>query len=289
MATASFEEKQYEYAANLEIAVGGLGGNQVRPAGQVLEGIVGYDAAAQIDPEHSIWKVLQMNRPPGTLLYPRLWAPGPQPRLGSLPPIRCHLVLQYKRPEYLAGHRAKQWAHWRRPYFRFAVEKGQQRVLENLERAAAGRLLVRYAAPAFTTVQALEVATALGIVLESSGFVAPSLLKGHRAWTYEAPGIAGYANPRGESFEFESADSLADQVRNLPSSDQLAIDVSVTRQMALALTYRSPRLRQIATRVGYAVRSLSLEISPERESELVAYITVQTILSRVGAQWLVLL
>jgi hypothetical protein len=48
MPAATFEEKQHEFAANQEIALGAPGrGSHTRPAGQVLEGILGYETAAQ--------------------------------------------------------------------------------------------------------------------------------------------------------------------------------------------------------------------------------------------------
>lgn len=68
-----------------------------------------------------------------------------------LPPFNLNLFVQYKRPEWLGRSNASEWPSWDAPYFRYAIEEKQQRLLERIHQIAAGRAAVVYAAAAFRT------------------------------------------------------------------------------------------------------------------------------------------
>jgi len=180
VAFAEFEEKSYEIAACGEF-MRGLGGQigHVFAPGQVLEARLGYDAAVSVSQRHPIWNVLQVPRPAGVRLLPTYWRGGKQPEAGRLPGALISLVVQFKRPEYLHAGTAAQWRYWREPYFRFARQTRQQRILRRLERAVGNDALVRYSAPAFWRWRDLEAAQLAGRVLEESGFVSPAALDRH--------------------------------------------------------------------------------------------------------------
>jgi hypothetical protein len=146
---AQFEEKEYEIAAAVELALGAGSGGMVYAVGQVLEKLVGYDSASDPMDTNPIWAVLEVPRPPGIRLVPSLWLPGKPPPASRLPSRPISLILQYKRPTYLRGHAAKQWRQWEAPYFRFERTRDQQTVLARLERKTGKDVVVRYAAPAF--------------------------------------------------------------------------------------------------------------------------------------------
>jgi hypothetical protein len=122
MTRADFEEKSYETAFLLELGGGARPFGLVFSPGQVLEKIVGYDAAASPDPANVVWRLLGAPRPLGVRLEPAFWRPGATPPTGQLPVAPVSLILQFKRPERLTRSNARQWSHWRRPYYRFAVE-----------------------------------------------------------------------------------------------------------------------------------------------------------------------
>ena len=103
MPWAEFEEKQYEIAATVELGRRG----DVFGAGQVLEKIVGYDAAAAPSADHPIWRVLRLPRPRGLRLLPSHWQRRTQPAARELPSVAVSLILQYKRPEYLLSRQRK--------------------------------------------------------------------------------------------------------------------------------------------------------------------------------------
>lgn len=90
---AEFEEKQYEMAACVELMDKvRLHRGSVFSSGQVLEKILGYDAAAAPAPDHAIWRILEMPRPRGVRLYPTIWAPGRRPRADRLPGSPISLI-----------------------------------------------------------------------------------------------------------------------------------------------------------------------------------------------------
>jgi hypothetical protein len=208
MAWAEFEEKEYETAVAIELADGQRGRGLVFSAGQVLESIVGYDAAAAPVSDHVIWRLLSIPRPKGVRLVPATWVSGHRPARADLPRTPVSLILQYKRPEFLYGARAAQWKLWGHPYYRFSRTTRQHTVLNRLERRLGGDALVRYAAPVFWRRGQLEAAHIARQVLGRSGFVSPVTLGRHFVWTYAAPGIEGRVNPGGRTRPFETVDEL---------------------------------------------------------------------------------
>lgn len=155
MPVAEFEEKQYEIAAAIELAASKKYGH-VFSSGQVLEKILGYDAATDPDEDHPIWTIIRAPRPPGVRLVPRFWLPGVAPPIERLPRYPVSLIFQYKRPTYLSGASAKQWHMRKCPYYRFERSEDQQIVLRRFERAVIADVVVRYAAPAFWQYSDLE-------------------------------------------------------------------------------------------------------------------------------------
>jgi hypothetical protein len=91
MGRAEFAEKEYEIAMSIELCSGLARGSRIYPAGQVLEEILGYDAAADPRREHLIWAVLAAPRPRGIRLVPEHWDPGKRPPAERLPPTSVSL------------------------------------------------------------------------------------------------------------------------------------------------------------------------------------------------------
>ncbi len=288
MPRAEFEEKEFEVAAAIELAWGPEGRGAIYSSGQVIENILGYDAAACPSTNHPIWGVLAVSRPPGLRLWPSFWLPGVMPPLARLPSNPVSLILQYKRPTYLHGPAAKQWHRWHRPYFRFERTADQQSVLLRLEKSISDSLLVRYAAPAFWTSGHLQTHQIARTVLISSGYVSPSMLVGHKVWTYERPGTVGYPNPSGRGGQFQSlADILSSMSSASTSLNQVAIFDGFDdhlRRLAQAATEREPTARAL-------VREWVGRISPNQNLgtltiQRLAYVaSIQTVLNRIGATW----
>ena len=130
------------------------------------------------------------------------------------------LVFQYKRSEYLKTKNSRQYHLWNRPYYRFAVDAHQQKVLEILENNLSKSALVRYAAPNFHTIQEIALNRQNRAIAKESGYVSPSKLKGHYYWTFTTPGSWGKANVfRGEYETFEKLETLINKLQRLSTDD----------------------------------------------------------------------
>jgi hypothetical protein len=284
VAWAEFEEKQYEIAATVELGRRG----DVFGAGQVLEEIVGYDAAAAPSSDHPLWRVLRVPRPRGLRLLPSHWQRGTEPHPQDLPSRLVSLILQYKRPEYLRGANAKQWQLWRRPYFRITRSSRQQRILLRLERNLGTAATVRYAAPAFWQRGELEAAQLAHEILLRSGYVRPLDLGSHRVWTYEEPGIDGRANPAGPRRPFETFERLLFEDRRTSGPSDLALYEGLPnhlRALGDAATERTPILRR---RVEIWVRRLfsrDVGLTPDQILQLGDLAAIVTVTDQIGASW----
>jgi hypothetical protein len=291
MPPAEFEEKEYEVAVAVELATGGGGFGKIFSSGQVLEKIVGYDAASSPGDRHAIWRLLQVPRPPGIKLIPNLWDPGINPSPYDLPRSPVSLILQYKRPHYLTGPRAAQWRMWRKPYFRFARTSEQHSVLKRLERRLGARAIVRYAAPAFWQRGQLESAHLSGQVLVRSGFVSPATIGSHRVWTYVEPGVAGRANPSTGPRPFETVEDIVSsllQNQSRPSREMVLPEDGFMihlRQVGEAAREREPRLRRDIEAWTMSVAESNIGVSSEILQRLADLASVTSLVARIGATW----
>jgi hypothetical protein len=287
---AEFSEKAFEIAYDVELA-SSLGGDRLLfPPSQVLEKIVGFDAAANPGIEHLVWKVLLAPRPAGVVLLPTHWAGMQQPASTDLPRNPTSLILQFKRPEYMYGGRASQRAMWKGSYYRFARDADQQKVLKRLEANLRDQAIVRYAAPAFHTQNELDVCKLASSVIEHSGHVRPGLLVGHKVWTYQRPGEAGKPNPSGKARPFETLAELFPETESSgddpePSLAIMPSDGIANHLHALgsAALMREPILR--ASIGQWKSGLLALDVPFTLVEKLGDFAAVQSLLDRVGAGW----
>jgi hypothetical protein len=290
VAFAQFAEKEYEIAMAIELAGGAAAGARVYPCGQVLEEILGYDAASDPDRRHPIWAVIATPRPLGVRLVPEYWDPGTRPSAAQLPPGLVSLILQYKRPEFLKGPRAKQWRLWFHPYFRFGIRSDQQRVLKRIEQRIGSETVVRYACPAIWERGDFERARFAGTLARESGFVSPSALAGHRVWTFDRPGSYGQANPERRRGVFESLEGLFSAVAEstLTGSREVILSRSVPAhvlRLGEVCREREPRLRERVDRWLMALDAQDLGLTQDQMVLLGAYASTVTLLSWMGATW----
>jgi hypothetical protein len=290
--TAEFEEKEYEMAFNIELA-GRRGA--VFSSGQVLEKIVGYDAAANPTGANPVWDVLNVPRPRGVRLVQPHWDPGPLPDPADLPQRPVSLMLQYKRPDFIHGATAKQWHLWHAPYYRFAAEpRHQHNALARLERNLGAHAVVRYAAPAFWRRADLEDRHIRRGVIAESGFVSPVRLGGHVVWTYQRPGSAGRPNPRGPSVRFEQFGDIVDalgtslsRTRELVPYDDDPLADHVAR-VGAAATDRNPRLRQRRDQwLKNAHADPGLDLPDDTLERVADVAAITTLMSQFGGAWFV--
>lgn len=294
MSVAGFEEKTYEVAYCIELACGTDGHSAVYSPGQVLENLLGFDAAADPGSRHVIWNVLALPRPRGVQLVPPLWGASRalQRVSAALPSYPVSVFLQFKRPEYMKGPAARQWKMWRHPYYRFKRSKEQQQVLGRLERRLGVQAVVRYAAPAFHTIGELESAQISRSVIANSGHVPPARLRHHQWWTYDAPGNLGRPNPDGEPSLFETFQMLLDQAlaqssvgRELqPYRDDPIHEMRQhLRRVAAVCRDREPRLRRDVD--DWARQLEGLDLSSRTISSLRDFASIQSLMARSQGAW----
>jgi hypothetical protein len=289
MVWAEFYEREYELTMATELTTGGMG--QIYGPAQVIEAVVGYDAAADVDPKHLVWQVLKVARPPGVRLLPEMWDPGRTPEPLHLPSLPISLILQYKRPEYLAGARAKQWSLWGRPYYRFTRSTDQHAVLTRLSRRLKGEAMVRYASPAFHRRSELETFHVRRAVLANSGFVDPTVFGRHRVWTYESPGLIGFTNDDGRPADFTTAEKVRDLLAHqdvdssrLPANQRDGWRSHLQR-LGEAAQERQPTLRRDLAVWRSSLLTVSPRLSGRTIDLLVAVGSITSLLSRHHAGW----
>lgn len=288
VARAEFVEKEYELAFTIELAADR---GTVFSSGQVLEKILGYDAAAHPHRDHLIWQLLRVPRPPGLNLVQPMWSPGRRPPASHLPSRPISLLLQYKRPDHLVGPRAAQWRLWQRPYYRFTRTKHQHVILRRLQRRLGTQAVVRYAAPAFSRRADLEHRHMRRTVIDGSGFVSPTRLGGHAVWTYRSPGTDGHANPGGQAFRFESVADLAGHLlgaveRSMEivpfDDDPLARHVEA---LGDAARYRNPSLRLKVDRWMRSVLSEDVLVDGATLARVADIASITTLMTQLNGSW----
>lgn len=280
MPKAGFEEKQYEAAANMELTLYHPG---VFASGQVLEGVVGYDVAANQPQNAPIWQLIGVNAPPGLQLVPNHWnGQRTRPKAAELPSTFVSLIIQYKRPQYLNTSRAAQWHHWKTPYFRFEVSNyaptHQHDTLMDLEATLSPNAVVQYACPAFLTLASLETHQLNRTILASTNFVEPSGIGGHSVWTYTNAGTIGYANPEGEEVKGRSFKQVWTLVERKGKKENL---LQHLRRLAEGIERQEKRALGLDWLGKFPVGDLSAA----RIQGLRDVVTLGSTFGRMGASW----
>lgn len=100
------------------------------------------------------------------------------------PDLKANLFFQFKRPEILTTPKAKEWKHWKSPYFRFSLYEHQHEILTDLSRCTSGKANVLYAAPKLSRAVELFDAAKNNKIVRKTQLVEASRLAGHKKCTY---------------------------------------------------------------------------------------------------------
>jgi hypothetical protein len=186
---ATFHERQYELAANLEL-IGG-GGSFFAPL-QLIEESVGYDIAL-VPGDLAVWAQLGEATTPVGVETPIAYDTKAEPTSGGQV-FTASLFVQYKRPERMkrrsaAETRRRQSQGGGIPFFRVHLDRDQHEVLAELENRVGADAVVRYAAPIFHRIEDLWVRQATRAVVAASTFIPPSTAGNPPScWTYDDSG-----------------------------------------------------------------------------------------------------
>lgn len=285
-----FEEKQYEQHLNNELIARQ---ELLYVPGQVLEGQLGFDAAAY-SINRSFWKLFDPFPP-----YPffhrfwldprrsgvqlcREWWDDLEKAIPYFPRFRFNVFVQHKRPEYLTTQRSNEWEHWNTPYYRFALTSHQQKALEQLENRAAPSAIVVYASPAFIELETLWQSIERRQLIEKSNFCQPSKLIGHHLYTYNSPGNQGKAHSESEDVEsFGFYEHLSQFGANLqPAEDNRSFLIQLGNILQAAI--------EDCGRISEAFDTISHDLIAETESEFhLAMSRISAFTFVVGIGWLV--
>ena len=214
MPDSQFSEGQFEQDLlfDLKMQVGPLAPH-FKPS-QPLEKPLGFDLAV-----HSV--------------HPRLVAPGlyasalqsrvPPKMRAILPAFYVTAFLQVKAPFYVSRRNKrtkKQWKAWGSPYYRLHLPDDQRGTLIDLEKALAGKALVRYAAPCFWEWSKVQAYMMAGTITDRTHFQSPGRIGAHSTYTYRGPlqrGI-GFSEPEEIPTSSLSRDVRAALDRNAPGT-----------------------------------------------------------------------
>jgi len=199
-----FEEKTYESYFNNELD---SKSSVYFPPGQVLEGLLGFDAAAN-SKNRALWR--HVGHP--YWFYPHFSGVNLQDiaqeleedfeRISqSVPSIKTNLLFQYKRPSYITKANGKEWSHWNKKYYRYQIYEEQHKLLSKIDEAFGDMALVLYASPAINNLDDLVECKLQNKIIENSNFTKASELNNHSRNTYINSGTFSIACSEPERLE----------------------------------------------------------------------------------------
>ena len=138
----NLKKKTYEQYHNSEL----LGkSNIIFPPGQVQENILGFDSVLFSINKYfwKLWRRIPRWRkllwrfwsliPAGVYLDDIFWEDLKEVIDKEIRvKFKFNIFIQYKRPEYLKSNRAKEFIHWRCPYYRYDIDIHQQQILSQM-------------------------------------------------------------------------------------------------------------------------------------------------------------
>lgn len=191
-----YEEKTFESYFNSELD---QRTSIYFPFGQVQEGSIGADSAAQ-SRSHWLWRKLGFPfwfRPRFSGVDLREVADEMEQHLQheirNIPSIKTNLLFQYKRPEVITTANGSEWSHWQRKYFRYGIYAEQQALLMHLNSKFGSQALILYASPALVDVNELVNAKLARTIIEDTNFCSVTRLQGHHRNTYIRAGLHSIA------------------------------------------------------------------------------------------------
>lgn len=200
----NFEEKTYESYFNNELD---LKSTVYFPPGQVLEGLLGFDAASNSN-NRRLWRKLGYP----FWLFPYFAGVSLldiaheleqelDHFISKIPNIKANILLQYKRPEYITTANGKEWHHWQADYFRYHIYTSQHQLLSKIDQSFGDKALVLYASPAIKSMAELVSLKKKRKIIDNSNFQKSSKLNNHSKNTYTQAGTHSIACSEPEKLE----------------------------------------------------------------------------------------
>lgn len=188
-----FEEKSYETAFNIELALGQAGSAlSFFAPGARLEAELQTDVIWNLAATNPAWAIIGLAYSRGAAI--------PSTKSGNVPSGMFNLFIQYKRSDALTNRAAKHWGHFGKQYYRFRFDhpSAQLSTLQRLESGCGSAAQVIYAAPHFHEIDELMAAISSGTVIRQSVIVKPSQLSTQHAAFNFLNGYPSIQNPEPE-------------------------------------------------------------------------------------------
>ncbi len=278
-----FEEKTYESYFNSELD---LKSSIYFPPGQVLEGLLGFDAAANSN-NRKLWRLIG---------YPFWFYPhysGVDLRdvakeleielehvMTSIPQIKTNIMFQYKRPEYITTSRGKEWAHWGKEYFRYKIYQEQHELLSRIEASFGDKALVLYASPAIKSLEDLIKCKKEKSIIEKSNFKKASALNNHAKNTYISSGTYSIACSEPEKIENINILSLLESLEAKHDHENKSFIVETTNNISNIILENK--------KYSKSFRELMSEYEDLRDHSLIyGILAMKSFREITGVQWLI--
>ncbi|MFB9886917.1 hypothetical protein [Balneatrix alpica] len=272
-----FEEKTYESYFNNELD---SKSSVYFPPGQVLEGLLGFDAASNSN-NRDLWRKLG---------YPFWFFPHfagvslldiaheleqeLDHFIDKIPNIKANIFLQYKRPEYITTSNGKEWHHWQAEYFRYHIYTSQHQILSKIDQSFGDKALVLYASPAIKSMSELVSLKKNREIINNSNFQKSSKLNNHSKNTYTQAGTHSIACSKPEMLE--NID-LVSELRRIEATHDMKNKQFITHtSQVITNNMESSKV----------FRELMAEYKEYKEYSLIyAFLTMKVFREITGVQW----
>jgi len=234
--TVNYEEKTFETYFNTEMTR--KYDPVFFPPGQVQENILGFDNSFYLPFTTSFWAYFGFDKI-YSVFYLNELEEYLFERINSLPNIKINLMLQYKRPEYLTLSTAKEWQSWNQPYFRYAVESEQQRVLMKISDYCNGNVVALYAAPAVKNRDELLRFAINSVIINNTNLKYAHDLNDHRRNTYANSGSYSIAFSEPEKIENVDLSHVINKYSSKYNSDKKVISHNKNSNVASIIQFAS--------------------------------------------------
>jgi len=273
-----FEEKTYESYFNNEL---NSRSSIYFPPGQVLEGLLGFDASAN-SKNRKLWKYLG---------HPFWFSPhfsgvnlrGIAKELEvelklinqSIPSIKANLLFQYKRPDYITKPNGKEWHHWNKKYYRYKIYDEQHKLLIKIDNAFGKKALVLYASPAINNLDNLIKHKINKKIIENSNFTKASALNSHSKNTYISSGT------------YSIACSEPEQIKNIDLILELEVNNEKNEYDNNEFILDTSNIISEHMKYSKPFQSLMAEYEDLQEYDLIyTFLTMKSFREITGVQWL---
>jgi len=281
---SEFEEKTYENYFNAELS---SKSSVFFPIGQVQEGFLGFDSAAN----SRNWSLFRF------LGYPFWFFPRfkgiklkeiansmellLKREINNVPKMKVNLLFQYKRSDFMVDSKAKEWINWNQSYFRYHIYQKQQELLLEIHNKYKNDVLILYAAPAIYQMDKLVKAHQKKQIINKSNFRKAKELKNHNKNTFIEAGNYSIACSEPERIDNFDLIELIENYENENTNKTNSKFIIDFRKKIESVVYKNENYRE-------SFRILNDPYNQMKEYDLLySFISMNNLRLLTGLQWII--